>query len=214
MREFHSEQRLYSEAEYLAMDEASEVALEFFDGIIIPRGGGTLENPNLMAGATKKHVVLATQAATALSRRLDDSLCQVGTSDLRVKLEGRAQFFYPDVMLWCEDARFEDKNERTLLTPLVIVEVLSASTGAIDRGSKLEIYQQIPTLLDYLLISQNRVYIEHFRRLEAARWEHILYQQRDQVLRLGALGLEIPVAEIYRRLDVPEQMTLFALEDA
>ncbi len=213
MREFHLENRLYTEEEYLEMDEKSEIALEFYDGIIIPRGGGTLENPDLMAGATKKHVVLATQATVAISRRLDDSPCQAGQSDLRVKLEGQKKFFYPDVMVWCDDARFEGKDERTLLTPLILIEVLSVSTGHTDRGSKLEIYQQIPSLLDYLIVSQNRVYIEHYRRLEAERWEFISYNRREQTIHFGAQGLEVPVSEIYRRVAVPEQMILFEDSD-
>lgn len=214
MREFGLDNRIYTEEEYLEMDEKSEVPLEFYDGIIIPRGGGTLENPDLMAGATKKHVVLATQATVAIGRRLDDSPCEVGQSDLRVKLQGQKKFFYPDVMVWCEDARFEGKDDRTLLSPLIIIEVLSASTGHNDRGSKLEIYKQIPTLLDYLLISQNRVYIEHFRRTdEEGKWDNFSYYRRDQIIRFGALELEIPVGEIYRKVDVPEQLVIFETGD-
>lgn len=208
MRQFELQQRLYSEEEYLEMDEKSEIPLEFFGGIIIPRGGGTLAHPELMAGATDKHVILATQSAIAVGRRLDDSNCQIGQSDLRVKLQGQKQFFYPDAVAWCEDARFEDTKRRTLLTPLLLIEVISASTGATDRGSKLEIYKQIPSLLDYLLISQTRVYIEHFRRIEGPRWENVSYHRRDQIIRLGFENLEIPAEEIYRRVDVPEQMTL------
>lgn len=213
MREFHLEHRIYSEEEYLEMDEKSEIALEFYDGLIVPRGGGTLENPDLMAGATKKHVSLSTQAASAINRRLDNSTCEAGTSDLRVKLQGQKRFFYPDVAVWCQDARFEGKDERTLLTPLILIEVLSASTGHIDRGSKLEIYQQIPTLGDYLLVAQNRVYIAHYRRAGEDKWENFSYYRRDQIIRFGALELEIPVGEIYRRVDVPEQLILFGDED-
>ncbi|PQV63914.1 Endonuclease, Uma2 family (restriction endonuclease fold) [Abditibacterium utsteinense] len=213
MREFGFDNRIYTEEEYLEMDEKSEVPLEFYDGIIVPRGGGSLMNPHAMAGATEKHVSLASQFARALNNRLDDSKCQAGQSDLRVKVQDSKKFYYPDVAVWCDDARFEDKARRTLLTPLVIVEVLSASTAHIDRGSKLEIYQQIPTLLDYLLVSQNRVYIAHYRRLEGERWENVSYYQRDQIIRLGALQLEIPVGEIYRRVDVPEQLVIFEIGD-
>lgn len=209
MREFHLENRLYTEEEYLEMDEKSEIALEFYDGIIIPRGGGTLENPDLMAGATKKHVSLASQVSFVLNLRLQNSPCQAGQSDLRVKVEGQKKFFYPDVMVWCDDARFEEQDERTLLTPLILIEVLSVSTAHIDRGSKLEIYKQIPTLLDYLIVSQNRVYIEHYRRADAEKWENFSYYRRDQIVKFGALQLEIPAGEIYRRVDVPEQMILF-----
>ncbi len=214
MREFGLENRLYSEEEYLALDEASEVPLEFFDGIIIPRGGGTLADPQAMAGATRKHVSLASQVSRALNNRLDDSSCEAGNSDLRVKVEGSKKFYYPDVAVWCDDARFEDKAERTLLTPLVVVEVMSASTGNLDRGGKLEAYKQILTLLDYLIVSQNRVYIEHFRRTdEPGKWDNFSYYRRDQIIKFSALGLEIPVGEIYRRVEVPEQTILFETGD-
>lgn len=214
MREFGFENRVYTEEEYLEMDEASEVPLEFYDGIIVPRGGGGPDNPQAMAGATRKHVSLASQFSRALNNRLDDSKCQAGQSDLRVKVQGSGKFYYPDVAVWCDDARFEDRAERTLLTPLILVEVSSASTGNHDGTHKLEAYKQIASLCDSLLVSQNRVYVQHFRRTdEENRWDNFSYYRRDQIIRFGALGLEIPVGEIYRRVDVPEQQVIFETGD-
>lgn len=214
MREFGWDNRIYTEEEYLEMDEKSEVPLEFYDGIIVPRGGGSLSNPHAMAGATEKHVSLASQFARALNNRLDDSKCQAGQSDLRVKVQGSKKFYYPDIAVWCSDAHFEDKARRTLLTPLILIEVLSASTGHHEGTHKLEAYKQIPSLLDYLLVSQNRVYIEHFRRTDKeGKWDNFSYYRRDQIIRFGALELEIPVGEIYRKVDVPEQLIIFETGD-
>ena len=213
MREFGLE-RIYTEEEYLAMDEASEVPLEFYDGVIVPRGGGSLRNPHLMAGATEKHVILASQVAFALNLRLQNSKCRAGQSDLRVKVQGSKKFYYPDVVVWCEDARFEDKARRILLTPLTLVEVLSASTSHHDGTHKLEAYKQIPALSDYLIVSQNRVYIEHFRRTdEEGKWDNFSYYRRDQIIHFGFQSLEIPVGEIYRRVEVPEQLVIFETGD-
>lgn len=200
MRESGNEHRLYSEAEYLEIENKAEHKHELWFGEMV-----------LMAGAKTKHNSLVSQTITAINRRLDDSLCQATASDQRVRVEG-GNYVYPDVVVSCEDARFSD-DEMVLFNPRVLVEVLSASTGARDWGLKLDVYKRIPSLSDYLIVSQNRVYIEHFRRIEGVRWENIAYQQRDQIIRLGFENLEIPVAEIYRRVDVPEQMILFGNED-
>ncbi|RYZ85828.1 MAG: Uma2 family endonuclease, partial [Proteobacteria bacterium] len=93
---------------------------------------------------------------------------------------------------------------------LVLIEVLSASTGHRDGSYKLEIYKQISGLMDYLIVSQNRVYIEHFRRGNGEnKWENLSYYRREQIIQFGFRSMEIPVGEIYRRVDVPEQLIMF-----
>lgn len=191
------EERLYTEEEYLAFEEASDIKHEFWLGRI-----------TAMAGAKDNHNSLTAQAVTAINRRLDDSLCQATGSDQRVKVESEDGYFYPDVIVRCEDVRWGDKSHVTLLNPHVLIEVLSASTGARDWGIKLPVYKRIPELLDYLLVSQSRVYIEHFRRVDADTWENRSYNRRAQMIRFGFHDLEIPVGEIYRRVDVPEQLAL------
>lgn len=191
------EEQLFTEKEYLALEDASDTRHEFWFGRIVA-----------MAGAKDSHVSLASQASRALNNRLDDTPCQAGNGDLRVRLSDQS-YAYPDVVVWCDDARWGDKSHVTLLNPHVLIEVLSASTGARDRGIKLESYKRVPELLDYLIVSQSRVYIEHFRRLDAETWENKSYNRRAQVIRFGFQNLEIPVGEIYRRVDVPEQLALW-----
>lgn len=202
MAERELERRIYSEDEYLALDADLDVKYEFYDGHIVA-----------MAGAAPQHVTIAAQTSRAMNNRLDDTPCQAGSSDLRVQLEGAKNYLFPDVVVWCDDARWAGRAPKTLLTPLVVVEILSASTGHRDISIKLETYKRIPTLLDYLIVSQNRVYIEHYRRADAEKWENFSYYRRDQIITFGALELEIPVGEIYRRVDVPEQMILFETDD-
>lgn len=193
MREFGNQHRLYSEAEYLEIENQAEQKHEFWFGEMV-----------LMAGAKTKHNRLAAQTITAINRRLDDSPCVATGGDQRVNVEG-GNYVYPDVVLSCQDARFSD-DEMVLFNPRVLVEVLSASTGVRDWGLKLDAYKRIPSLSDYLIVAQNRVYIEHFKRIEGERWENIGYHRRDQIIRLGFENLEIPVGELYRRVDVPEQL--------
>ncbi|RYG63141.1 Uma2 family endonuclease, partial [bacterium] len=149
MAESKIDARIYSEEEYLALDSDLDVKYEYFDGRVIA-----------MAGAARKHVSITGQAVTALNNQLRDTPCEAGSSDLRVQLEGTRNYLYPDVVVWCEESRWADKADNTLLTPLVLIEVLSASTGHRDGSYKLEIYKQISGLMDYLIVSQNRVYIE------------------------------------------------------
>jgi Uma2 family endonuclease len=199
MAERKSEPRLYSEDEYLALDSDLDVRYEFFDGHVVA-----------MAGAGDKHVIITGQAVTALNNRLADTFCHAGSSDMRVQLENTPNYVFPDVVVWCDDARWADKARNTLLSPQIVIEGLSASTGHRDGSYKLELYKQIPSLMDYLIVSQNRVYIEHFRRGdEENKWDNFSYYRRDQIIRLGFMNLQIPVQEIYRRVDVPEQMIIF-----
>jgi Uma2 family endonuclease len=202
MAETKVETRIYSEEEYLALDADLDHKYEFFDGRVVAR-----------TGARDTHVIIAAQAVTALNDSLRNTNYIAGSSDMRVELEGAQYYVFPDVVVWGDNARWADKAPDTLLTPLLTMEVLSASTAYRDSTIKLEIYKQLPGLLDYLIISQKRVYIEHYRRGEVeGQWQNSSCYRRDQVIRLGFLGLEIPVHEIYRKVDVPEQVIMF--EDA
>lgn len=187
-----------SEAEYFELAEKSEVRLEFIGGQIVAMAGGSL-----------RHSRLFTRFATALNNRLTDSSCEASTADTRVRVEATREDFYPDVVVCCDDARFEARRPDTLLTPIVLIEVLSPSTALRDRTTKLDAYRQIPSLRHYLLVDQTRVRIEHHRRVEAG-WQFDVYLWRAQNIPFEDLNIAVPVGEIYRRLDVPEGFLLVA----
>ncbi len=208
------EDRLYSEEEYLAFEDASDEKHEFWFGHIVPWRGEAGAGPRSMAGASRKHNSLAGETITALNNRLRGSSCRAGGSDLRILLENGTNYVYPDVAVWCRDARWAGKNETVLLTPMVLVEVLSSGTAITDLTTKLENYRSIPTLCDYLIISQFRVYIQHYRRSPGAEfWVYRDYNRRDQTVRLAFQNLEIPVDDFYFDVDVPEQLVLWEDED-
>lgn len=187
-----------SEDDYLRFEAASPTKHEFWNGRIVA-----------MAGAPRRHNILAGNTLTQLNMGLRETPCVPTTGDLRVRLDESQSYVYPDVVVSCEDARFLDKNEMNLLNPRLIAEVLSPSTQNRDRGIKLQTYKQIPELLDYLIIEQKRVYIEHYRRMDADNWQYLTYSRRDQSVKLALFDLEIAVDEIYRRVDVPEQLILW-----
>ncbi len=189
---------LLSEDEYFELDERSPTKHEFWHGQIVA-----------MAGARPRHVQIVNRVANALTNRLSETPYEVGTSDLKVRASDET-YVFPDVVVWCENAQFDARRPTVLVTPLVLVEILSPSTRNIDRGAKLAAYQTIPSLLDYLIVWPDMVQIEHYARQTETDWRFRRYLNRSQTIEFAALELEIPVSEFYRRLDVPEG--IFTLE--
>ena len=178
----------YTEAEYLALDaDATDQKFCFDDG-----------NVFAMAGATPTHVLISSNVITALGLALRDGPCRVYGSDLRVRIgEGRA-YFYPDVSVVCEGESLFDRM--TLENPVLIVEVLSDSTEALDRGRKFSRYQRIPSLVAYVLVSQHYAFVELFERMDEGAWRLTSAEGVGSVLRIGALGIDLDLAEVYRKV--------------
>lgn len=193
-----------TKAEYFALEANSEIKHELWWGEMVA-----------MAGATRNHAVVTSNTLLALANRLDNTPCQAGVGDLRVSIDADENYVYPDVVVWCEDAQWDETAPvSTLLTPLVIVEVLSRSTQLRDRREKLNAYRNLPSLRDYLMISPDAVSVDHYaRRADADGWTNHHYTQRAQVVRLAAFDLTIEVAEFYRRLDVPEGLRSIARDE-
>ncbi|RYX83710.1 Uma2 family endonuclease [bacterium] len=207
------EQKLLTEEEYLAFEEASAERHEFWFGRVVPVHGVTGEGARAMAGASEKHVSIASESITALNNRLRGSGCRAGGSDIRVQMED-SNYAYPDVVVWCRDAQWSGAKRTTLHTPLVLIEVLSAATAHTDFSTKLQAYKRLDSLADYLIISQARVYVEHFSRSDQKDvWINRSYNRREQIIELKALGIQLPVADIYFDIDVPEQLTLWDEDD-
>ena len=97
--------------------------------------------------------------------------CEVFAGDMRVRTSPAISYFYPDVIVVCDEQRFEDDAFDTLFNPIVVIEVLSPSTAAYDRGEKFEHYKQLTSLQAYTLVSQDRVHVEYYRRQDT-RWLH------------------------------------------
>ena len=171
--------------EYLAIERNAEIKSEFLDGEMFA-----------MAGGTRRHSRIKVKLIGALEQRLSGSPCQVLDSDMRVKIEATGLYTYPDVSVACGDLRFEDEREDTLLNPKLIVEVLSDSTAAWDRGEKFWHYRQLQSLLEYVLVSQD-ILIEHYTRQSDDTWLLETVQDRDAILQLKSIKCSVPLAEIY-----------------
>ena len=178
--------------EYIALERKAHFKSEYFDGHIIA-----------MSGASFKHSLIVSNISGELHLQFKGRGCSVHTNDMRVRPSPRESYFYPDVVVVCGEPEFEDDAFDTLLNPIVIVEVLSPSTERRDRGEKFTRYKQLAALQEYVLVSQDKVWVEHHRR-HGTQWVLSHFRGLEAVLRLPAIGCELPLRDIYTRVIVNE----------
>jgi Uma2 family endonuclease len=176
--------RRWTVEEYLERERESRERCEFFDGEIF-----------LMAGASPEHDQIVSNLITALNNALGDQ-CDVHTSDMRLFIAARELYTYADATVICGQPEFTDDQPRALRNPEAIFEVLSDSTESYDRGKKFESYRTLPSASTYVLISQERVLIEHFTRQSDGTWNLRELRAGD---RLKLPCGEIAVDALYRR---------------
>lgn len=174
----------YTFADYVLLEQDSNVRHEFLDGEIYA-----------MAGGTPDHARLAMNVGAALLSRLGDGPCQVFSSDLRVRSLATGLATYPDVTVVCGPLQRDPQSRDTVVNPRVVVEVLSDSTEEYDRGEKLDHYRTIPSLEAVLLVSHRGQRVTLWSRV-ADSWQSRELDAGD--VELGALGLRIPLSDIYR----------------
>jgi len=175
--------------EYLRIERAAEGKSEYIDGEMFA-----------MAGASARHVLIATNLVSELRDRLRDGPCTAYAADLRVATDRLRHYTYPDVVVVCDPPQFADENLDTLTNPKVIAEVLSDSTEKYDRGAKFERYRTVPTLTEYLLISQDRVHVEVYTRQTDEGWFLREWNDPHAEIDLVSLRCSFRVAELYAKV--------------
>ena len=152
-----------------------------------------------MSGGSKNHSLLAAKFITLFTSHLEGSGCDTATSDLRVNIVGTNNYTYPDVSVTCDD---RDKTTTQYITyPCLIVEVLSKTTEAYDRGGKFRMYQNNPVLKDYLLVSSTAMEIDLYHKNDAGQWMIINYGEGDTI-ELKSINLSFPIEQVYRGLNL------------
>jgi Uma2 family endonuclease len=179
--------KLLSEEEYFALEERSKIRHEYMDGEIFA-----------MAGAKRNHSLTSTNISTELNLQLREKDCEVHSTDFRVRVR-KGHYVYPDVAVACDEIEVVD-NEMTLINPTVIIEVLSKSTEKRDRGDKLEDYFNLPSVKDYILVSQDRIKIEHFHREKNNKWSLQIHTDIEDVIVLNSIQCEIPLKFVYLKV--------------
>ncbi len=176
--------------EYFAWEEQQLCRHEYINGEVYA-----------MSGGTQNHSRIALKVAALLDNHLSDGSCRVFNSDCRVNLVGTNDYTYPDASVSCDP---KDKTTTQYITyPCLIVEVLSESTEAYDRGNKFFRYRQNPQLQDYVLVSSQEVAIDLYRKNSDGRWEIINYRAGD-VVELQSVNLKFPIEQVYRGIDFSE----------
>jgi len=180
-------QRQYSLDDYFAVEETSAIRHEYFKGAIFA-----------MAGASVKHNHITANVITILRMALRQSECSAFGSDLRVQTP-RGLFTYPDVMVVCGQIQLIHGRPDTVTNPRVVIEVLSDATRAYDRGEKFELYKEISSLREYLLIEQDAVRVEHYH-FSGTTWVPQQFDTLESVVRLDSVSVELPLVETYRQV--------------
>jgi Uma2 family endonuclease len=194
--------------EYRVMEETAAERHEYCNGEIIA-----------MAGGSEVHSRLTVNITTLLNVALRDTNFQTYNGDLRIWISEFNHGTYADVLVINGEPEFNDNRTDEILNPLVIVEVLSPSTEGYDRGEKFRKYRSLPSFCEYLLVSQTEPYIEHYHKLDdssdsvrgasrrelallqAVRWQWQVYDHLDQSILLHSLNVEVPLSEVYRRIN-------------
>lgn len=179
-----------SPEEYLHAERLASHKSEYADGELFA-----------MAGASRFHNKIASNIIRAAGNRLQGKPCDVFGSDMRVSPTGK-YYFYPDVSIVCGQPKFLDNQQDTLLNAQVIFEVLSESTGDYDRGGKFVEYRKMASLRDYVLISQDKVYVEHHARQPNGTWLLSEFMQLTDQVPLASVEIAISLAEVYEGVDV------------
>jgi len=179
----------YTPEEYLALERAADYKSEYVAGEIFA-----------MAGASVDHNTIAGNIFRLLGNQFQGRPCRVFMSDLRVQIAATAMYTYPDVVAVCGPLELASGQRDTLLNPTVIVEVLSPSTEAYDRGAKFDHYWRLPSLTEYVLVAQDQVRVEHFAR-QGDGWLLTVARALDETLRLPSLDAILPLAAIYENIE-------------
>jgi Uma2 family endonuclease len=181
----------YTSEEYLALERRAEHKSEYFAGEIFA-----------MSGASERHNLIVANVVATLHAQFRNRPCKVYPSDMRVKVSATGLYTYPDVVALCGKARFDDDYQDTLLNPTVIVEVLSPSPEAYDRDDKFGHYRKLASLAEYVLISQEKVHIEHYVRQSNNQWLLSEASNTQDTLQLPSITCTLVLAEVYDKVEV------------
>jgi Uma2 family endonuclease len=186
----------FTPGEYLALERNAEFKSEYIDGEIIA-----------MSGASREHNLVGGNIFAFLHAQLRGRSCEVYFNDMRLGVDLARHYTYPDVAVVCGEPEFADDQFDTLLNPTVLVEVLSPSTEDYDRGRKFARYRALGTLVDYVLVAQDQMHVEHFTR-DGMRWTLTELGEPDAVLDLPSIGCHLTLAEIYERVKLNPEADL------
>ena len=175
--------------DYLEGETLTDIKHEYLDGEVVAMGG-----------ASARHGLVVTSLGLAIGPHARRKGCQLFIADMKVHVEAANSFFYPDILVTCDPRDRSAEASHVKRHPLLIVELLSPSTEAYDRGNKFAAYRTLAALQEYVLVSLEQRRIEVFRRDDSGHW--VLYPfALDEQLELASVGLRCPVAEVFEGVE-------------
>lgn len=193
MQAISLQQNNSSIAEYLALEAKSSTKHEYHNGKIFA-----------MAGGTPRHSLLKVNFVSEAKAALKGKTCLTYDSDLQVAIS-RNRFVYPDATIVCGKLEFFEDNPLAVKNPVVIVEVLSEYNADYDTGKKMLFYLQIPSLQEYVLVSQTEPFVRVFTKNENGKWLMSLYNELSQVIDLQSVGIKIKMIDLYENVIFDEE---------
>lgn len=183
-----------SPEEYLERERRAKYKSEYYDGEVFA-----------LSGASRRHNLIVTNLVREISMRLRDRDCEVYPSDMRVKVSPTGLYTYPDVVVVCGSPAFEDEHVDTLLNPTLVIEVLSESTEAYDRGKKFEQYRKLDTLQGVVMVTQDEPHMERYARQPDHQWLLAEASGLEAVLELPSLDVTLDAADVYDKVVFEEE---------
>lgn len=178
-----------SPEEYLAIERRATYRSEYINGEMFA-----------MAGATRAHNRISSNLVSGIDQHIRSRECNVYSSDIRVHVPSTGYFTYPDLVMTCGKEEFVDAHSDVLVNPLVLIEMLSDSTAAFDRGKKFEHYRELPSFVEYLLVEQRIPRIEQYVLDASQEWRYRDIRGIDQVLHIQTLDCSLPFRDIYHKV--------------
>jgi Uma2 family endonuclease len=180
--------------DYFAHERTAQTKSEFYDGELFA-----------MAGASVPHNRIKENLSVEFGSRLKGSPCQTFSSDQRILINRTGLYTYPDLVIVCGELQYDPLNEDTITNPQVIFEVLSDSTERYDRTTKFRMYQQIPSLQEYILVSQHEPVCERFVRQADGTWALRAFVGRDATLELATVQVQVKLDDVFARTILPSE---------
>ena len=188
------QQRFYTPEEYLELEDRAEHKSEYLDGEIVA-----------LTGTSLNHNRVAKNIAFAIEGEISRTPCEVFFAEIKVWIEARNYFTYPDVMVLCGKKQLYKNRSDTVTNPQIIIEVLSKSTERYDRNDKFYAFWTLDSLAEYVLVDQYRMRVEYFKQTSEKEWMLRVFTQPDETLVLQSINLEIPLSDIYHRVEWEEE---------
>lgn len=183
--------RYWTLEEYLEYEEEEGIRHEYIDGEIYA-----------MSGGTDKHSAIIANALIEIGQQLRGTDCQIRTSDMRVKIN-ESVYVYPDFSMVCGKLEFADAKHTMLTNPILVAEVISASSANYDKGAKADYYRSLPSLQAYMIIEQSKVAVQLYTRQNNS-WSLQEFKKLDISIPLEMIGCHLPLSEIYRNINFEE----------